>query len=361
MGHAAIVAPGDGADAARAGGRLRRRSDTLAPWPSRSPTSPTSSRRGFARARGDQPGPRLRGRGRALREPAQRLLAAAPRVRPHPRESRPAEQRELLGSRDRDHQRRPADDARLGRPPIGRLRGLRGAARAARPRAAARRAGVRRQGGVPRRVRRATGPRRPGAQARDTRLFVLPSTSPANAAVPWAERSTGSASSPPSWTGHRRYADSRRARRHHDRTAGRARDGRRDRGPATVHAYHWEWSEIPGGPRGRWRLPWFGIFLVVFGACCCSGSCSRRSRPRARCCCSRSASRSSSRGAQPGDRLALPRAIITALAAPDLLAAAGIVSGAGRRDGLPRRRVPVHRRRARRCRAAGWAGRRRWA
>jgi hypothetical protein len=31
-----------------------------------------------------------------------------------------------------------------------------------------------------------------------------------------------------------------------------------------VHAYGWEWSDI-GGPRARSRLPWFGIFLVVFG------------------------------------------------------------------------------------------------
>jgi hypothetical protein len=35
--------------------------------------------------------------------------------------------------------------------------------------------------------------------------------------------------------------------------------------PATVHVYGWEWNDI-GGPRGRSRLPWFGIFLVVFGA-----------------------------------------------------------------------------------------------
>jgi hypothetical protein len=44
-------------------------------------------------------------------------------------------------------------------------------------------------------------------------------------------------------------------------------------GPATgdvvgdggvVHAYGWEWSDV-GGPRGRSRLPWFGIFLIVFG------------------------------------------------------------------------------------------------
>jgi hypothetical protein len=32
----------------------------------------------------------------------------------------------------------------------------------------------------------------------------------------------------------------------------------------TIHAYRWEWSDV-GGPRGRSRLPWFGIFLVVFG------------------------------------------------------------------------------------------------
>jgi hypothetical protein len=31
-----------------------------------------------------------------------------------------------------------------------------------------------------------------------------------------------------------------------------------------VRAYSWEWSDM-GGPRGRGRLPWFGIFLVAFG------------------------------------------------------------------------------------------------
>ena len=31
-----------------------------------------------------------------------------------------------------------------------------------------------------------------------------------------------------------------------------------------VHAYNWEWNDV-GAPRGRSRLPWFGIFLVVFG------------------------------------------------------------------------------------------------
>ncbi len=31
-----------------------------------------------------------------------------------------------------------------------------------------------------------------------------------------------------------------------------------------VRAYGWEWTEF-GGSRNRTRLPWFGIFLVVFG------------------------------------------------------------------------------------------------
>lgn len=31
-----------------------------------------------------------------------------------------------------------------------------------------------------------------------------------------------------------------------------------------VRAYTWEWTDV-GGPRGRGRLPWFGIFLVAFG------------------------------------------------------------------------------------------------
>ena len=32
-----------------------------------------------------------------------------------------------------------------------------------------------------------------------------------------------------------------------------------------VRVYGWEWNDI-GGPRAKSRLPWFGIFLVVFGA-----------------------------------------------------------------------------------------------
>jgi hypothetical protein len=32
-----------------------------------------------------------------------------------------------------------------------------------------------------------------------------------------------------------------------------------------IRGYSWEWTDL-GGPAGRGRLPWFGIFLVVFGA-----------------------------------------------------------------------------------------------
>ena len=32
-----------------------------------------------------------------------------------------------------------------------------------------------------------------------------------------------------------------------------------------VHGHSWEWTDI-GGPRGRSRVPWFAIFLIVFGA-----------------------------------------------------------------------------------------------
>ena len=36
-------------------------------------------------------------------------------------------------------------------------------------------------------------------------------------------------------------------------------------GPA-IRAYRWEWSNVAGPAAGRTRLPWLGIFLVVFGA-----------------------------------------------------------------------------------------------
>lgn len=99
--------------------------------------------------------------------------------------------------------------------------------------------------------------------------------------------------------------------------------------PGTVHVYGWEWNDI-GGPRGRSRLPWFGIFLVVFGGLLLL----RQAFPALE---------------TAGSLLFLAvglaflvswlvnrgvgslylGSIITALAAPDLLAAADIAEGAG--------------------------------
>ena len=62
-----------------------------------------------------------------------------------------------------------------------------------------------------------------------------------------------------------------------------------------VRMHGWEWSEIPGAP-SRSRLPWFGIFLVVFGALLLLRQLFPSLETPARCCSSRSASRSSSRG-----------------------------------------------------------------
>ena len=96
-----------------------------------------------------------------------------------------------------------------------------------------------------------------------------------------------------------------------------------------VKIYGWEWNDI-GGPRGRSRLPWFGIFLVVFGALLLL----RQVFPALE---------------TAGSLLFLAvgvaflvswlinrglgslylGSIITALAAPDLLAAAGVISGPG--------------------------------
>jgi hypothetical protein len=96
-----------------------------------------------------------------------------------------------------------------------------------------------------------------------------------------------------------------------------------------VKIYGWEWNDI-GGPRGRSRLPWFGIFLVVFGALLLL----RQLFPALE---------------TAGSLLFLAvgvaflvswlvnrglgslylGAIITALAAPDLLAAANVISGPG--------------------------------
>ena len=135
-----------------------------------------------------QPGPRVGGRARPFRQPAQRLLAPAPRRRLHAAAARA--ERAVRAARLRRRRRRTppparrrgratcaAPTSRFGRPP-----------QAYRPRAPAARDRVRRQGGVPRRVRHARRARPAGANDRRRRLFVLPSTSPANAAVPYADR-----------------------------------------------------------------------------------------------------------------------------------------------------------------------------
>ena len=96
-----------------------------------------------------------------------------------------------------------------------------------------------------------------------------------------------------------------------------------------VRAYGWEWSDI-GGSRGRSRVPWFGIFLVVFGALLLL----RQVFPAINTAGSLLflavglaflVSWLISRGM---GSLYLG-SIITALAAPDLLDAAGVLHGAG--------------------------------
>lgn len=97
-----------------------------------------------------------------------------------------------------------------------------------------------------------------------------------------------------------------------------------------VRAYGWEWSDI-GGSRGRTRVPWFGIFLVVFGgllllkqvypgAVNAAGSLLFLAVGVAFLV---------SWAINRGMGSLYLGAIITALAAPDLLSAANVVSGAG--------------------------------
>ena len=96
-----------------------------------------------------------------------------------------------------------------------------------------------------------------------------------------------------------------------------------------AHVYGWEWNDI-GGPRGRSRLPWFGIFLVVFGALLLlrfvfptletAGSLLFLAAGIAFLV---------SWLVNRGVGSLYLGAIITALAAPDLLAAAGLLSGPG--------------------------------
>jgi hypothetical protein len=96
-----------------------------------------------------------------------------------------------------------------------------------------------------------------------------------------------------------------------------------------VRVSGWEWNEI-GGPRGRSRLPWFGIFLVVFGALLLL----RAVFPSLETAGSllflaAGVAFLVSWLVNRGVGSLYLGSIITALAAPDLLAAAGIVSGPG--------------------------------
>jgi len=96
-----------------------------------------------------------------------------------------------------------------------------------------------------------------------------------------------------------------------------------------VRVYGWEWNDI-GGPRGKSRLPWFGIFLVVFGALLLL----RAVFPSLETAGSllflaAGVAFLVSWLVNRGVGSLYLGSIITALAAPDLLAAAGIVSGPG--------------------------------
>ena len=100
-----------------------------------------------------------------------------------------------------------------------------------------------------------------------------------------------------------------------------------DAGGARV--YGWEWDDI-GGPRRQSRLPWFGIFLVVFGVLLFL----REFYPGLETAGSLlflavGVAFLVSWAVNRGMGSLYLGAIITALAAPDLLAAAGILDGPG--------------------------------
>ena len=96
-----------------------------------------------------------------------------------------------------------------------------------------------------------------------------------------------------------------------------------------VRVYGWEWNEF-GGARGRSRLPWFGIFLVVFGGLLLL----RQVYPSLETAGSllflaAGVAFLVSWLVNRGMGSLYLGAIITALAAPDLLAAADVVEGSG--------------------------------
>lgn len=96
-----------------------------------------------------------------------------------------------------------------------------------------------------------------------------------------------------------------------------------------VHVYGWEWNDA-GGPRNRTRLPWFGIFLVVFGGLLLL----RTAFPALETAGSllflaAGVAFLVSWLVNRGVGSLYLGSIITAFAAPDLLASAGVISGNG--------------------------------
>ncbi len=131
-----------------------------------------------ARARGrllrHQPGPRVGGRTRSLRQPAQRLLAPAPRRRVDAEAARAERAVRAARLRHRRDERGRPHDPRVERPASRRLRGFGRPPQAHRPRAPPASDRVRRQGGLPRGVRHARRPRATGAIDRRRRPLRPP-------------------------------------------------------------------------------------------------------------------------------------------------------------------------------------------
>ncbi len=97
-----------------------------------------------------------------------------------------------------------------------------------------------------------------------------------------------------------------------------------------TRVYGWEWSDI-GGSRGRGRVPWFGIFLVVFGALLLLKQVYPAAVDAAGSLLFLAVGVAflASWAINRGMGSLYLGAIITALAAPDLLRAAHVVSGPG--------------------------------
>lgn len=97
-----------------------------------------------------------------------------------------------------------------------------------------------------------------------------------------------------------------------------------------VRAYGWEWSDI-GGSRNRSRVPWFGIFLVVFGGLLLLKQVYPGAVDTAGSLLFLAVGVAflASWAINRGMGSLYLGAIITALAAPDLLSAAHVVSGPG--------------------------------